>query len=539
MSPRGREIEATLSIKREGGDSIVIRLEKSEIRVGSSPLCDVSIPQSGLKDFHFEISNRGERYFIRAMEGVEVCLNQKILKEEMALTDGDIINAGSLMFVLNISSARYEGSTAVLPEDTDRGEVKRAYLILRTQEQERIYDLKPNTPTLIGSGREADIVIDDRYVSEKHCTIFSDKGSYFIRDNLSRNGTIVNGVKTREAEIKSGSLIRIGKTELLFKIESTQLGIEIEDSNEFCGISGFSSQMKEIFALIKKVAPTEVPVLITGETGTGKELVARAIHKCSQRADRIFIPVNCSSIPKDVIESELFGHTKGAFTGAVTSRKGIFEEATNGTVFLDEIGDMPLDLQAKILRTIEYGEIRSVGSNKPISVNTRIISATNRDLERDSKSGRFREDLYYRLGVVHIHIPPLRERREDIIPIAEMFLLRFSPGRGLRLTTSAREKLLSYGWYGNVRELKNVMIRAVLFSKGEEIDDPAIIFQSTALKEYIDYADKFIKVKPLSLVEKEIIENAMTIYNQDIGLVAERLDISVSELKEKLKNYGK
>jgi len=267
--------------------------------------------------------------------------------------------------------------------------------------------------------------------------------------------------------------------------------------------------------------------------------VARAIHRCSQRSDRIFIPVNCSSIPKDVMESELFGHTKGSFTGAVSSRKGIFEEASDGTVFLDEIGDMPLDLQAKILRAIEYGEIRSVGSNRPISVNTRIISATNRDLEADSKSGRFREDLYYRLGVVHIHIPPLRERRDDIIPIAEMFLRRFSPGRNLRLTHDAKEKLLSYGWYGNVRELKNVMIRAVLFSKGEEIDESSIIFQSTALKEYIDYADRFIKIKPLSIVEREVIEKAMSVYNQDVNLVAEKLDISVSELKEKLKNYGK
>jgi len=537
MSPRGREIEATLSIKRESGEAIVIKLEKGEVKVGSSQLCDISIPQSNLRDFHFEIVNRGERYLIRVMEGSEVTLNNKPLSNESPLVNGDVIGAGSLSFTMNIKTFHYEGRTAVLPEDREIQEVRRAYLVL--QGDKRVFEVSSSRPTLIGSGRDCDVVVEDRYVSERHCTIFVEKGSYFIKDNMSRNGTVVNGVKTREAEIKSGSIIRIGKTELLFRVDSTRMGMDIEDSSEFCGISGFSTRMKEIFALIKKVAPADVPVLITGETGTGKELVARAIHRCSQRSDRIFIPVNCSSIPKDVMESELFGHTKGSFTGAVSSRKGIFEEASDGTVFLDEIGDMPLDLQAKILRAIEYGEIRSVGSNRPISVNTRIISATNRDLEADSKSGRFREDLYYRLGVVHIHIPPLRERRDDIIPIAEMFLRRFSPGRNLRLTHDAKEKLLSYGWYGNVRELKNVMIRAVLFSKGEEIDESSIIFQSTALKEYIDYADRFIKIKPLSIVEREVIEKAMSVYNQDVNLVAEKLDISVSELKEKLKNYGK
>ncbi|MCX7957948.1 MAG: sigma 54-interacting transcriptional regulator [Deltaproteobacteria bacterium] len=539
MSRRNNEKEVALSVLREGRESVVLKIEKSEVKIGSSLLCDISLPQSGLEEFHFELIDNGEPYILRPSEGCLITLNNKAIKTEVPLRDGDLLAAGNLSFVFSLKVSDKRGSTALLCEEEEGKGIDRAFLILKSAQEERVFELIKGKKTILGSGKDSDIRISDRFVSDRHCTIFFEKSTCFIRDNLSKNGTFVNGVRTRESEIKNGSVIRLGKTELIFRAEEKNTHLETDDTNEFCGLIGFSTRMKELFAVIRKVAPTEVPVLITGESGTGKELVARAIFKNSLRADRIFIPLNCSSIARDVIESELFGHIKGSFTGAVANRKGIFEEATDGTVFLDEIGDMPLELQAKILRTIEYGEIRPVGSNRPISVGTRIISATNKNLEEASRNEQFREDLYYRLGVVHLHIPSLRERREDIVQIAEAFLRRFAPSRGLSFTTAAKEKLLSYNWPGNVRELKNVIIRSILFATKENIDESSIVFQATGLRDYMKYADRFIRVKPLSEVEKEIIQNAMNIYNGDLEKVSEKLGLNLSDLKEKIRIYGR
>lgn len=538
MSQRGSEKEAFLSILKGERESIVLKIEKAEIRVGASLLCDISLPQSGLSDFHFEIINRGRQYFVRPNSKEGLLLNNKVIDKEAPLRDGSVIRAGDLQFLFRVTTDYSSGSTAILEEEENEKDLE-GYLVLKSPEGEKVFQLNKRKATLLGSGECADIRIDDRYVSERHCLIFAEKNTFFIKDNLSRNGTFVNGIRTREAEIKDGSIIRIGKTELVFRTEGIKPSLKVEDQDEFCGIIGHSERMKEIFALIKRIGPADVPVLITGESGTGKELVARAIFKNSLRADKIFIPLNCSSIAKDVIESELFGHIKGSFTGAVSSRKGIFEEASDGTVFLDEIGDMPLELQAKLLRTIEYGEVRPVGSNRPITVNTRVLSATNKNLLEEARARRFREDLFYRLGVVHIHIPPLRERREDILPIAETFLKRFAPSRNLHLSESARKRLLSYSWPGNVRELKNVIIRSILFTQGEEIDDSSILFQSAGLRDYMQYADRFIKIKPLFEVEKDVINSAMNLYNGNIELVAERLGLGVNELREKIEKYGK
>ena len=539
MNPRNSEIEVAISIIRDNQESVVLKVEKSEVRVGSSLLCDISLPNSGLEEFHFELLNRSGRYFIRPLKDCHIKLNKKTITKEIQIFDGDTVEAGSLLFVFALHPLQDCGSTAILQEDDDVPEILGAFLVMRTEKGESVFELSKDRPSVLGSGKTADIRIDDRYVSERHCTFFFHKNIFFIRDNLSKNGTFVNGVKTRESEIKNGSVIRVGKSELIFRTKSKDINLTPDSVSEFCHIIGYSTKMKELFTAIKKVAPTDVPILITGESGTGKELVARAIYKNSLRSDKIFIPLNCSSIARDVIESELFGHIKGSFTGAISNRKGIFEEATDGTVFLDEIGDMPYELQAKILRTIEYGEVRPVGSNTPVSVNTRIISATNKNLEDAAKNEQFREDLYYRLGVVHLHIPALRERREDILHIAETFLKRFAPTKSFSFTTRAKERLLSYNWPGNVRELKNVIVRAILFASGDVIDENSIIFQVAGLKDYMNYADRFIRVKPLYQVEREVIQNAMNIYNNDINTVSEKLGISISELKEKIKEYGK
>ncbi len=230
-------------------------------------------------------------------------------------------------------------------------------------------------------------------------------------------------------------------------------------------ILGDSPKMKRVFETIKKVAPTDITVLIQGETGTGKELAAKAIHTLSPRKEHPFVPVNCAAIPKELIESELFGHEKGAFTGATSAREGKFQVADGGTIFLDEIGDMSLDLQAKVLRILEDRELQRVGGSKSISVNVRVLAATNKDLAKTVEDGTFREDLYYRLNVVAIELPPLKERKMDIIPLAEYFIA----DRVKKISSKAQRLMEAYDWPGNVRELRNCIDRAVVLGDGKVI----------------------------------------------------------------------
>jgi DNA-binding NtrC family response regulator len=227
--------------------------------------------------------------------------------------------------------------------------------------------------------------------------------------------------------------------------------------------------MREIFALIKKVAHGRSSVLITGESGTGKEVVARTIHYHGARAEKPFIPINCTAIPEGLLESELFGHVRGAFTGAHTSKRGLFEKASGGSLFLDEIGDMGLALQGKLLRVLQDREIRPVGGTQSVRVDVRIITATNKDLERQMAAGTFREDLYYRLNVIPIQIPPLRERPEDIPPLVEAFMRRHSEGRRRTVSPAALKALRARQWKGNARELENVIERALALSDAAEL----------------------------------------------------------------------
>lgn len=249
---------------------------------------------------------------------------------------------------------------------------------------------------------------------------------------------------------------------------------------------GQSRKMVDVFKVIGKVAATRTAVLIQGESGTGKELIARAIHDNSQRASRTFVPVNCSAIPETLIESELFGHVKGAFTGAHSFRRGLLEEADGGTCFLDEVGDLPLAGQAKLLRALQDGHIRRVGSNEPIVLDFRIIAATHRDLTQLTKAGRFREDLLYRLNTVVINLPPLRERREDILLLAEFFLTRYGAEKNVvSLSPTAKEALLRYPWPGNVRELEHVIERAIALATHSvlAVDDlPSVVRESADRK---------------------------------------------------------
>ncbi|HYC23638.1 MAG TPA: sigma-54 dependent transcriptional regulator [Candidatus Bathyarchaeia archaeon] len=322
--------------------------------------------------------------------------------------------------------------------------------------------------------------------------------------------------------------------------QTQMLRREIERDFDFHQMVGKSAAMKEILALVKKVGPTHSTVLISGESGTGKEVVARAIHHASRLRERIFLPVNCAAIPEGLLESQLFGHTRGAFTGAVAAQEGLFSRAKGGTIFLDEIGDMPLALQSKLLRTIEAKEILPVGSSNSITVDVRIIAATNRDLRRMSEEGQFREDLYYRLNVVNIHLPPLRERREDIPSLVEHLVRRHARemNRVVRGVDNATLKLLmSQPWKGNVRELDNVIEHAMILGEDEWIRVQDLPRTLRDEGETLPPVGDNLR-EALRAYERIHIESVLRRMNNDKRKSAERMGLSLSSLYRKLEELG-
>jgi DNA-binding NtrC family response regulator len=326
--------------------------------------------------------------------------------------------------------------------------------------------------------------------------------------------------------------------ELAWEIQ--MLRREINQSFDMGDLVGGRRVMQEIFAMIKKVAPTVSTALITGESGAGKEVVARTIHLQSPRRDKIFLPVNCSAIPDTLLESQLFGYVKGAFTGASTSQEGLFQRAHGGTIFLDEIGEMPLSLQPKLLRAIEEKDVLPVGSTHPIRVDVRIIASTNRDLKKEVEESRFREDLYYRLNVINIYVPPLRERREDIPLLVEHLIHRHNiemkkSYKGV--DNAAMKILMSLPWKGNIRELDNILERAMILG-----NDEWITAQDLPLSEISEKERRLVVGHELSgaleAYEKSHIENVLEETGGDRTRAAKLLGLSRSSLYRKMERLG-
>jgi two-component system response regulator PilR (NtrC family) len=322
--------------------------------------------------------------------------------------------------------------------------------------------------------------------------------------------------------------------------QTQMLRREVERQYDFDHLVGKSASMQEVFHLIRKVAPTNTTVLITGESGTGKEVVARAIHYYSHAAGKVFLPVNCAAIPETLLESQLFGHVRGAFTGAVTAQEGLFARARGGTIFLDEIGDLPTGLQSKLLRAIEAKEILPVGSTQPITIEVRILTATNRELEQMVEQGTFREDLYYRLNVVDIHLPPLRDRREDIPSLIEFLVRRHNREmkRSYRGVDNATLKVLvSQPWKGNVRELDNAIEHAMILGDGEwirSVDLPRGLREGeTTLPPVGDDLREALRA-----YEKVHIESVLRRLGQDKRVAADALGLSLSSLYRKMNEFG-
>jgi DNA-binding NtrC family response regulator len=325
-------------------------------------------------------------------------------------------------------------------------------------------DIGPET-SVVGRNEACDLVLDDKKVSAVHMELVATERGVRVRDLGSRNGTFLSDTRIGEVYLLKPTILICGESTLEFN-PSTPEQVEVPDVAEFGPLVGTSAVMRGVFERLRKAAPTELTVLITGETGTGKELVAQAIHEASARKSKPFVVVDCGAIPATLAESALFGHERGSFTGAVDKRISPFVEADGGTIFLDELGELPVDVQPKLLRALAEQRIKSVGSNSYRPVNVRVIAATRRDLVREVNSGNFRSDLYFRVAQLKVELPALRERLEDIPGLVRRMCADLGEkGAYNRISSDSLERLMRHDWPGNVRELRNVVAVALAFGK--------------------------------------------------------------------------
>ncbi len=511
--------------------------------IGRAAECDVSLPDPALSRLQAQVERRGDRFFLLDRSGRGTRLGAEVVTEA-PLVDGAEIALGAWRALFRSTATAEDGATRI-PGNTSlraSGAPPRpgpARLRVRERGRERVVILDSDTLTL-GKDPSNDLVLDDPFVSGRHLRLDRRAGRWRVRDLGSTNGTLLAGVRVTEAELPAGAPLALGDAEVVLEAPGES---RAAPAAAFEGMISGEPSMRQMFDLIERVAPADAAVTILGETGTGKELVARALHRLSGRREAAFIPVNCSAIAESLIESELFGHEKGAFSGAERLRKGAFEEADGGTIFLDEIGELPLDLQPKLLRALELGEVKRVGASRPLTVNVRVVSATHRDLRAQLRAGKFREDLYYRLCVVPLAVPPLRTRRGDVRALAEHFLGRASP-RGLvvRFSDEALAKLEGYDWPGNVRQLKNVVQRALLFrGEGLAIGASAVTFEDargTAARAGDDDDTLYVRGLTLEDLEREALRLSLRRHRGKRAAVVKELGIAKSTVMKRIAQWG-
>lgn len=403
------------------------------------------------------------------------------------------------------------------------------YLTLLKENHRKTYEIQEGL--IVGRDEECSLAIEDHFLSARHFRIERQEDRFLIRDLRSRNGLFINGTKVLEAVLSEGDRIRAGQSEFVYKVSMNSEKNPMTSKN-----LSWSSQI----ARLPSIGQSELSVLLLGESGTGKEVLAQLIHRYSARSAGPFVSVNCSALSESLIESELFGHTKGSFTGASADRKGAFESARGGTLFLDEVGDLPLHLQPKLLRALENQEIRPVGSDRTISTDVRIIAATHSLLKQRVLEGTFRSDLYYRLNVVQLCPPSLRERMEDF----EELLFQFAKNQRVSFSFSAIQEMKKHSWPGNIRELKNTVARAKALFGGLAIETNHI----DQLIEKIDQAP----VEPIhnladqssgstslmTEIQRRLIVERLQVNRGNQRRTAEELGIPKSTLFDRLKQFG-
>lgn len=425
--------------------------------------------------------------------------------------------------------------------------------VLSGPDEKKKFDLSQKLMKL-GKKEDNDIILLDNTISREHISIEMTDDFYVLRDLNSTNGTYINGMRVKEVFLAPGDIIKIGSTELEFTAFDEKVRVEPSPHTQFGEMVGKSSKMRQIFGLLEKIAPSLATVIVEGETGTGKELVAKAIHQFSNRKDKPFVVFDCSAVAPNLIESELFGHEKGAFTGAVKKRTGAFEAAYGGTIFLDEIGELTLDLQPKLLRALEQREIKRVGGNDRTPLDVRVVCATNRDLKAEVEAGNFREDLYYRLSVVKVNLPALRERHEDIPMIVQKFLeqgrFNLNPDGELkikRVEEDALRMLQRYQWPGNVRELANVVERACSMADGDELNAANLGFVFQEMDHNTEPTERLsidtslpfkeAKQKIVEIFEKDYLEDLLSRNDFNVSKASRDAKIDRKHLRNLLKKY--
>lgn len=394
-----------------------------------------------------------------------------------------------------------------------------------------------STSLKVGTGSTNDIQLTDPTASREHAIFFLTPAGVAIEDRDSTNGTFVNGTRIKHATVAQTGLVQIGLSILRLEVVPNRMILFPDDQAALAGLLGRSQAMRDLFALLRQLARTDLPVLVHGETGAGKDLVARAIHDLGARKSSPFLVLDCGSIVPDLLRSELFGHEKGAFTGATQTTAGILETAEGGTVFLDEIGEMELSVQPNLLRALETREIFRIGSKRPIPVNFRIVAATNKSLPKLVSEGKFREDLFYRLCGVTVRVPPLRERKEDICLLANAFAARHTERNRLpplQISPDAMAALEGYSWPGNVRQLRNLVEAASTLS------DSGVVTQKTVvdLLQAQAQTQPSISVGSLEDAEKETIRRALESTGWRRKAAARQLGIAFNTMYSKIRKYG-
>jgi len=404
----------------------------------------------------------------------------------------------------------------------------------------------------IGTAAGNHLVLTDRAVSRHHCVISATDNGFLVRDLGSRNGTTLAGYRVQGAYLGPGAVLGVGESALRFDLMPDEIVEPLSDEERYGRILGQSTAMRRLFAALPRIAASDSTVLIEGETGTGKGLLAEVIHQKSPRAKNPFVVIDCSAIPPNLMEAELFGHDKGIFTGAHTARAGAFEAAAGGTVFLDELGELPLDMQPKLLRALEERVVRRIGRLDPIKLDVRVIAATNRDLRQEVNRGTFRSDLYYRLNIVRIRLPALRERREDIPQLVAHFYEQFAMSGEPLPPADLVSTFVKQDWPGNVRELRAAVERAIL------MQDPMLWSEATlgvggveSRREKVveapkvDYADdlalgsfRAAKERAVGLWERGYIEALVRQNGGNLSRAARAAHMDRNHLRELLRRHG-
>jgi DNA-binding NtrC family response regulator len=397
-------------------------------------------------------------------------------------------------------------------------------------------------PTIMIGRTGADLNLTDPKVSGLHAELRLQSDGYRIRDLGSTNGTHVRGVRIVDGFIAPGSTIQIGKSAIVFDPLDESVSVPLWHENKLHGLIGASAPMRQLFDMINRFAQSDATVLIQGETGAGKEGVAEAIHLCSPRKDGPFVVLDCSAIPEQLFEDQIFGHEQGAFTGAGKATVGVFEAAHGGTLFLDEIGELPLDVQAKLLRAVETRKVRRIGSTKVIASDVRIVAATNRDLATEVNRGTFRSDLFYRLSVAKLSVPALRERRDDIPLLIEHFLRQLTATIGSkdpRLPEDFAARAQRHAWPGNVRELRNAVERACLLP-----NHPTLGFEAPPKKEGsfgevdIDIPFKVAKQRLVDEFDRKYLEQLLEAHDNNISAAARAAGIERMSIYKMIRRLG-